>query len=99
MKILKALLMCVVIFLSLWGLSFAQTSATLTLPSISEASGTAVPVPVQVTTDSTIGLAQFVVEYNSTILHFENVQVGSGVSGFAVSVVNADLPFSPTLTV
>ena len=73
-----------------------QSSATLTLATISEVVGNVVSVPVQVTTDSTIGLAQFVTEYDSTILRFESVQVGSGVSGFAVSLFNANLPFTTT---
>jgi len=96
MKRLKALALCALVFLGLDGLSLAQTSATLTLPSINGAQGDVVAVPIQVSTDSIIGLAQFVVEYNSTILRFENTQVGSGVSGFSISLVNADLPFSPT---
>ncbi len=74
----------------------AQSRATLTLPTISEAIGNVVSVPVQVTTDSSIGLAQFVMEYDSTILRYESVQVGSSVSGFSVSLVNAKLPFTPT---
>ncbi|MFQ5754312.1 MAG: cohesin domain-containing protein, partial [bacterium] len=76
-----------------------QTKAVLILPENAGGDpGTTIPVPIKVSTDSTIGLVQFVVEYDSTVIKFKDAQIGSDVVNFAVSQINTDLPFSPSGT-
>jgi hypothetical protein len=69
--------------------------AILALPDTSAAPGTTVVLPITVSTDSAIALAQFVVEFDSAVIAFQNAQVGPGAPGFSVSLVNRNLPFPP----
>ncbi len=50
-------------------------------------------IPIKVTTNSNISLAQFVVEYDSTIISYQNAEIGSGVNGFQITGENTNLPF------
>ena len=86
-----------VIFFAVGASVFAQTKGTVTLPSVQGEPGTVVDVPITVSTDSSIGIAQFVVEYKSTVLSFNTAVLGADApGGFSVSNINTDLPFSPT---
>ncbi|NOZ61092.1 MAG: T9SS type A sorting domain-containing protein [Calditrichaeota bacterium] len=73
-----------------------QIVAELSLPDTVGGSGETVYVPVFVSTDSAIGIAQFVVEYDSSVIKFVGAQIGGGLSGFSVSQTNENLPFDPT---
>ncbi len=73
-----------------------QAAARLIVPDMTGSAGDTVFVPVLATTDSAIGIAQFVVEYDSSIIKFVSVQVGGGIAGFSVSQTNENLPFEPT---
>jgi PKD repeat protein len=57
--------------------------------------GHPVTVPVYATTDSSIGIVQFVVGYDSEVLHFRGVDPGGDVPGFSVSQINPIAPFAP----
>jgi|GEM_PF-3424539 len=75
---------------------YAQSAATLAIPEVTVPPDSLLIVPILVSTDSAIGLAQFVVEYDSSVLSFRNVKIGSDVPGFSVSLTNPDLPFAPS---
>jgi len=77
------------------GVGFSQTMATLALPDTSAAFGDTVAIPITVSTDSIIGLAQFVVEFDSSIIQFQNAVVGKDVVGFTL-IQNPNLPFATT---
>ena len=75
----------------------AQTQATLELPKAASGDpGTIIKAPITVTTDSTIGFAQFVVEFDSTIIALDTVLIGSDVPNFVITQINTKLPFLPT---
>jgi len=78
------------------GMTFAQNTATITLPDTSASYGDLIGIPIKVTTTSTIGLAQFTVEYDSSIIQFDSAVTGGGVTNFMVSLINSNLPFSVT---
>jgi len=76
--------------------AFAQM-ATISLPDLQGTTGNSLDIPITVSTDSSIGIAQFVVEYNSSVMTFINARLGvDAPSGISVANVNSDLPFSPT---
>ena len=75
---------------------FGQIMATLTLPDTTASFGDTVAIPITVSTNSTIGLAQFVVEFDSTIIQFQNAVIGKDISNFMVSLTNPNLPFPVT---
>ncbi|MDZ7262083.1 MAG: S8 family serine peptidase, partial [candidate division KSB1 bacterium] len=52
-------------------------------------------VPIFVSTDSAIGVAQFVVDYNETVAQFIGAKVGPNASGFSL-MTRTDLPFPPS---
>lgn len=73
-----------------------QHLAQITLP---ELNGTfnndTLLIPISMSTDSSIGLAQFTMEYDSTVLQFISAQIGADAGGFVISAINNNLPFSP----
>lgn len=77
------------------GVASGQTTATLTLPDTTAASGDTVAIPLTVATNLTIGLAQFVIEFDSTIIKFQNAVIGKDVTNFML-FLNLYLPFSAT---
>jgi len=97
MKISRLLFICFALVFFTWGATYAQYKATISLPTLDVDPGTRIDIPVTVTTDSSVGIAQFVVEYNSSVLTFVSARLGSGMpGGFSVSNVNDNLPFPPT---
>ncbi len=70
--------------------------ATLLLPEIEGLQGQSIGIPISVSTDSTIGFAQFVVEFDATVIEFKNAQIGPDATGFTSIQTNANLPFAPT---
>ncbi len=70
--------------------------ATLLLPEIEGLQGQSIGIPISVSTDSTIGFAQFVVEFDATVIEFMNAQIGPDATGFTSIQTNANLPFAPT---
>ncbi len=56
--------------------------------------GTNIFVPVRVSTDRQIGALQVTVDYNSNVLTFDRVDLGSDAAGFTITV-NTNLPFPP----
>ncbi|MBC8180595.1 T9SS type A sorting domain-containing protein [candidate division KSB1 bacterium] len=75
--------------------SFGQMPATLTMPDTVAALGDTISLPIKVSTTSEIGLAQFVIEYKSTLIEFYDAAVGNDAAGFMLSK-NSNLPFSVT---
>jgi hypothetical protein len=72
--------------------------ATVILPAgAAEPQGATVNIPIKVATDSTIGIAQFVIDYNSSILTLQSAQLGANTSaaGFSI-IVNSNLAFPPS---
>lgn len=95
MKIRSILIASIFIFLSsIWTNLLAQ-QATITLANSSGLPGAAVVVPITVTTTSSIGFAQFVIEYNSSVLRFDSAQLGNAAGGFTL-LTQTDLPFQAT---
>jgi M6 family metalloprotease-like protein len=76
----------------------SQPMATIALPPYLPFTFSPIFVPVKATTDSSIGLIQFVVEYDSTRLKFNNVHLSSALSGFNMSTISTLLPFLPQST-
>lgn len=76
--------------------SAAQTQTTVTLPNLVAEPATVIDVPIQVSTSSSVGIAQFVVEYNSGVIEFIDARIGADVSGISISNINKYLPFTPT---
>jgi len=74
----------------------AQPVATVMLPNTTAVHGDMIAVPINVSVESSVGLAQFVVEYDATIIQFHETDIGQDIPGFVVSLTNMDLPFSPT---
>ena len=60
------------------------------------APGQSVEIPVYVTTESEIGLAQFTVEYDGSVLEFLSASPGQNAGSFAVTQQKKNLPFPPT---
>jgi len=67
----------------------------ISLPDVTGAYEDTVEVAISVSTDSTIGIAQVVVEYDNTVLQYWEAQVGPSAPGFSL-LTNADLPFPPS---
>ena len=76
--------------------NFMVLRTLISLPDTIGSIGGTIGIPVTVSTDSAIGFAQFVVEFDSSIIEFSNAQVGSDASNFQVTGINANLPFAPT---
>ncbi|MGH7601897.1 MAG: cohesin domain-containing protein, partial [bacterium] len=70
--------------------------ATLLLPEVEGLQGQSIGIPISVSTDSTIGFAQFVVEFDAAVIEFRNAQIGPDATGFTSIQTNANLPFAPT---
>jgi hypothetical protein len=72
--------------------------ALLALPDTTAATRDTIALPIYVSTDSVINLAQFVVEYDSTVIKFVDAQIGPDAFGFTSILKNSNLPFTPTFT-
>ncbi len=72
-----------------------QYQATLTLPDTSAAKGDTIDVAIQVSTSYEIGLAQFIIEFDTTVVQFIDAVNGADAAGFVLSK-NLNLPFPPT---
>ena len=92
------LITTIVVLIFIWtAVCFGQTLATLTMPDTTAALGDIISIPIKVSTTSNIGLAQFVVEFDSTIIKFQNAVIGKDGGGFLLSQ-NPNLPFPVTST-
>jgi len=72
--------------------------AEVKLPTVSPQSLPAdqiISIPVKVSTDSSLGFAQVVVDYDNTVLQFVEAKLGKDAIGFNLQVNNA-LPFKPS---
>lgn len=95
MKKYKLLAILAILTFFFVAVGFGQTLATLTLPDTTAALGDTISVPLKVSTTSNIGLAQFVFEFDSTIIKFQNAVIGKDGAGFLLSQ-NQNLPFPVT---
>lgn len=92
-----------VLLLCLCGVSLFSTTvisqprAKLAMPRLQAAPNQIIPIPIRVTTDSLIGLAQFVIEYDSAVVRLTSpiVTIGSALPAFTVTAINEHLPFLP----
>jgi len=73
-----------------------SASATLLLPQVQGFQEQRVDVPISVSTDSSIGFVQFVVDFDSTVIKFRDAQIGPDATGFTSIQKNPRLPFAPT---
>ncbi len=71
-----------------------KAPACLQLPIAAALPDEIVEAPVLVTSDSAFGLAQFVIDYNSTVLRLLDIRLGSAVPNFTL-VTRDNLPFGP----
>lgn len=79
------------------GNALATYNGTVMLPTKDVGETKNVDVPIAVSTNSEIVIAQFVVEYNSHLLTYVNARLGANApSGFSISNTNPNLPFGPT---
>lgn len=69
--------------------------AKIVLPDTSGVHRDTLMIPIIVSTDSAIGLAQFVVDFDSTVADFIGAQVGPNASNFTIEI-QPDLPFPPS---
>ncbi|MDZ7361781.1 MAG: cohesin domain-containing protein [candidate division KSB1 bacterium] len=72
--------------------------AEVKLPSISPAalpSDNIISIPVKVSTDSSLGFVQVVMDYDNTVLQFVDARLGKDAAGFNLQV-NSALPFKPS---
>ncbi len=78
----------------------SQTSASVWFDDAAGETNSVVTFPLQISTDSTITFAQFIVEFDSTVVSplTSLVEVGDDAAGFTLGNINAALPFPPTAT-
>jgi murein DD-endopeptidase MepM/ murein hydrolase activator NlpD len=76
----------------------SQFSAKIWFGPITEESNSNITLPIFVATDSIISLAQFIVEFDSTVIQplTPPATLGQSVSTFSIGNFNTNLPFSPT---
>lgn len=85
--------------LLLWfAVATAQPVVKLAIPRVGVSGKGTASAPVLATTDSLMGLAQFVIEYDSTVVRLASptVNIGSTLSAFAITAINQRLPFRPS---
>ncbi|MCG3157326.1 MAG: hypothetical protein DKINENOH_03958 [bacterium] len=70
-------------------------STTVILPAVMGSRSDLVSIPISVSSDSAFGFAQFVIDYDSTVVKFVNASTGSATAGFSL-LVQANLPFAPS---
>jgi len=76
--------------------NFLTPKTVLSLPDTTGAVGETIGIPITVSTDSAVGFAQFVIEFDSTLMTFSGSQLGANALGFQISATNTNLPFQPT---
>ncbi len=74
-----------------------EAPAKIVLPDTFAAYLDTIFIPIIVSTDSMIGVAQFVIDYDSTIVTFLGADIGPDISGFTIETQYA-LPFPPSST-
>ena len=97
MKKYKFLTILFILTLVYIPVAYGQTQATLTMPDTVAAMGDTITVPIKVSTTSEIGLAQFVIEFKSSVVEFYDAVAGTDAPGFLLSK-NTSLPFAVTST-
>jgi len=78
--------------------SSVTAAAEVRLPEISLQSLPAdqiIEIPIIVSTDSMLGFAQVVVDYDGAVLEFVDARIGADAAGFSLQI-NSNLPFAPT---
>ncbi len=73
-----------------------DTSEISLLDSISVNKGENFELPLYITSLDSISIAQFVFEYDNTIIKFVSSRLGSNSDNLLISTVNLNLPFNPT---
>ena len=71
-----------------------SSPAKITLPDTFAAYQDTIFIPLMVTTDSSIGLAQFVIDYDSSVARFISARSGEDVPEFSI-LVQSELGFPP----
>ncbi|NOZ62630.1 MAG: T9SS type A sorting domain-containing protein [Calditrichaeota bacterium] len=72
-----------------------QYLATLNLPDTTAAHSDTIDVAIKVSTTYEIGLAQFILEFDTTVVRFIDAHSGADAASFVMSK-NMNLPFAPT---
>ncbi len=77
--------------------ALSQPAAKLSIPRVFAGVDQTISVPIIVSTDSLIGLAQIVIEYDSTKIQLATprVTIGTQLQSFTISAINDHLPFAP----
>ncbi len=73
----------------------AENRTSLILQDATAPQDSAIEIPLTIQTDQEIGLAQFVLEFDSTVFSFESARLDSSLEQFQLTV-NQSLPFMPT---
>lgn len=74
---------------------FAENRTSLILQNATAQQDSTIKIPLAIQTDQEIGLAQFVLEFDSTVFSFESAQLDSSLAQFQLTI-NQSLPFMPT---
>ncbi len=76
---------------------YSQSDANIWFNSVIGEQNFYISLPIYVSTDSEIALAQFIVEYDSSVIvPLSRIgQIGSGATGFSIANTNNNLPFPP----
>jgi len=75
----------------------AQNNATISLPSTATAKfGEEISIPILLSTDLLIEEAQFVVEYDSSVLRFSNAMKGADAENISIDQIENDLTYLPS---
>jgi len=68
------------------------------VPDTSANAGETVTIPIRIDTRGVnINSAQFVLDYNSSVLAYQSASIGSGASGFSLTTIT-NLPYQPSTT-
>ena len=87
---------CLWLVLILSSGAIGQTATVIVPSGLDVSENSTLQVSIKVTTSEDIGLSQFIVEYDTSLVSFVNADIGPDASGFTVSLVNTSLPFPPT---
>ncbi len=74
-----------------------ESDYAITIPAgLKVPAGNSLAVPIIVTAEKAIGLAQFTIDYDGGVLRFDSATIGPDAPGFTVAEVSTNPPFPPT---
>jgi hypothetical protein len=80
----------------IWKFTITPDTTEIKIPhNLTASIGDTANIPIYVSTKDTVSIAQFVVEYNSSILNYLSCEDGKDANNFSIMNENVDLPFQP----